>query len=253
MTLTNTATSSTVLSKNVDVVNTEAWTPVTTSNFLLPQLPVGTYELKLQVTEASSYAGNWGRLAFYTPSSYDTAPGTIHKANGAYSKCKVESGGNVGYVSNNTSATYNFICTNPGVYKMTIPMSKYGDGTITTTVVDSENGQEASTVWTMVDASNYENKDILIEGKLTAGIKTMNMAFATTSSYLLNYKDFTMTRVYDDIAAVSAVSIDGQTVTTGAASDWYCALPVGYGATTTFGVTHTNGTVACRPSTATTL
>lgn len=243
--LTN-SSSETVLTKNIEIPYTGSWTPTTTNNILLSDLPVGTYTLTMKSNDNtnSGYFGNWGKLTFYTTSSYDTAPGTIHVANGTHSGCKVEGGGNVGYVSNNTSATYNFICTDPGVYKMTIPMSKYGDGTITTTVVDSENGQEASTVWTMVDASNYENKDILIEGKLTAGIKTMNMAFATTSSYLLNYKDFTMTRVYDDIAAVSAVSIDEQTVTTGAKSDWYCALPAGYGATTTFGVTHTNGTIA---------
>ena len=43
-----------VLDKDVMVVNTGNWTPSTASNFLLSQLPAGTYELKFQVTEASS-------------------------------------------------------------------------------------------------------------------------------------------------------------------------------------------------------
>ena len=75
VTLTNTANSSEVLTKNIDIVNTGSWTPSTISNIFLSQLPAGTYELKFAVTEATSYAGNWGKLAFYTTESFNTIPG----------------------------------------------------------------------------------------------------------------------------------------------------------------------------------
>ena len=77
VTLTNTETTEVVLTKPVDVVSTGSWTPATINNFFLSQLPAGTYELKMQVTEANSYAGNWGKLAFYTTESFNSIPGTI--------------------------------------------------------------------------------------------------------------------------------------------------------------------------------
>ena len=245
--LTNTTTSNVVLTKSVDVVNTGNWTPSTITNIFLSQLPAGTYELKFQVTEASSYAGNWGKLAFYTTESFNTIPGTISIASGGYGGgARLEnSDTNVGWVSNGTSATYSFICSQAGVYKMTIPMTRYGDGTITTIVTDEETGnEEANGVWTMTNPSNYADTDVPVEGELTTGLKTLTMQFATTSSFLFNYKDFTMTRVGDHYSKVGGVAIEGQTVTTGDDSDWYCQLPAAYDATTTFSVTSLYGTVA---------
>ena len=66
VTLTNTTSGETVLSRPVDIVNTGNWTPVTVNSFFLSQLPAGDYELTFAVTEATGYAGNWGKLAFYT-------------------------------------------------------------------------------------------------------------------------------------------------------------------------------------------
>ena len=61
VTLTNTANSNVVLTKSVDILNTGNWTLSTINNIFLSQLPAGTYELKFQVTAATSYAGNWGK------------------------------------------------------------------------------------------------------------------------------------------------------------------------------------------------
>ena len=247
VTLTNTANSSEVLTKNIDIVNTGSWTPSTISNIFLSQLPAGTYELKFAVTEATSYAGNWGKLAFYTTESFNTIPGTIGIASGGYAGgARLEnSDTNVGWVSNGTSATYSFICSEAGVYKMTIPMTRYGDGTITTTVTDEDTQtEEANGVWTMTSPSNYEPTDVPIEGELTTGMKTLTMQFATTSSFLFNYKDFTLTRVGDHYAKIASVAVNGQTVTAGDDSDWYCQLPASCDATTTFSVTALYGTVA---------
>jgi beta-glucosidase len=246
VTLTNKKTSDVVLSKTVDILNTGSWTPSTVHTFLLSQLPKGNYELKMKVTEATSYAGNWGNLAFYATDNYNKAPGTIGIATGTYNGPKLENNNtNVGYVSNGGTASYSFICSQDGVYKMTVPMTKYGDGTIHITVTDDETGNvEADNVWTMVSASNYENIDIPVDGELTYGMKTLTMQFATTSSFLCNYKDITMTRIADHYAKVNGVSIENQTVTEGTSTDWYCQLPINYDATTTFGVTAPYGTVA---------
>jgi len=247
VTLTNTTTTDVVVTKSVDIVNTGSWTPSTITNIFLPQLPAGTFELKFQVTEATSYAGNWGKLAFYTTESFNTIPGTISIATGGYGGgARLEnSDTNVGWVSNGTSATYSFICSQAGVYKMTIPMTRYGDGTITTIVTDDETGaEEANGTWTMTNPSNYANTDVPVEGELTTGLKTLTMQFATTSSFLFNYKDFTMTRVGDHYSKVTGVAVGGQTVTTGDDSDWYCQLPAASDATTTFSVTALYGTVA---------
>lgn len=247
VTLTNTATSSVVLTKSVDILNTGSWTPSAITNIFLSQLPAGSFELKFAVTEASSYAGNWGKLAFYTTDSFNTIPGTISIASGGYAGgARLEnSDTNVGWISNGTSATYSFICSEAGVYKMTIPMTRYGDGTITTIVTDDETGtEEANGVWTMTNPTNYEDTDVPVEGELTTGLKTLTMQFATTASFLFNYKDFTMTRVGDHYSKVAGVTIESQTVTVGDDSDWYCQLPASYDATTTFSVASLYGMVA---------
>ena len=247
VTLTNTANSNVVLTKSVDILNTGNWTLSTINNIFLSQLPAGTYELKFQVTAATSYAGNWGKLAFYTTDSFNTIPGTISIASGGYAGgARLEnSDTNVGWISNGTSATSSFICSQAGVYKMTIPMTRYGDGTITTIVTDDETGnEEANGVWTMTNPTDYADTDVPVEGELTTGLKTLTMQFATTSSFLFNYKDFTMTRVGDHYSKVTGVTIEDQTVTVGDDSDWYCQLPASYDATTTFSVTSLYGTVA---------
>lgn len=247
VTLTNTATDAVALSKSVTVENTGSWTPSTINNILLSQLPAGTYELKMQVTAATSYAGNWGKLAVYSTDGYNSIPGTIAVATGGYGGgARLENKDtNVGWISNNTSATYSFICSQAGVYKMTIPMTRYGDGTITTIVTDEETGiEEARGTWTVTNASDYAPTDVPIEGELTTGMKTLTMQFATTSNFLFNYKDFEVVRLCDHYAKINGVSLSGQTVTTGDDSDWYCQLPASYDATTTFSVLVQSGTVS---------
>ena len=243
-----TASDETVVINNWTVTSekTGAWTPTTPHNYYIDNLPVGTYTLRFTTSEVVDYAGNWGKLAFYTTNDYNKAPGVISIVGGIYDGPKLENGNtNVGYVSNGGKATYSFVCLQAGVYKMTIPMTRYGDGTITTTVTDDLTAtEEADGTWTMTNPTNYADTDIPVDGELTKGMKTLTMQFATAASFLCNYKDITMTRIADHYSKVGGVSIAGQTVTTGATSDWYCQLPVSYAATTTFGVDALYGTVA---------
>jgi len=232
--------------KTFDISNTGSWTPSEKHGAWFTNVPTGSLTLTMKVESTTgSYAGNYGGLALLTTDGIPTIPGVIDIASGSYTGARLEnSNTNVGWVSNGTSARYDVRVTQAGVYKMTIPMTRYGDGTITTTVTDAETGvTEAQGVWSMVSASNYEDVDVLVEGELTTGQKSLRMDFATTSSFLLNYKSFTMTRVADHFARISALTIAGQTVTSGDDSDWYCQLPAATDANVTFSIAKTGCTV----------
>ena len=221
--LTDNTSSQNVLSRVAVIENTGSWylednNKPTSHSFYIEQLPAGSYTLTFSTKSTTgSYAGNWGKLAFYSTNDYNNAPGTIGIASGIYDGPKLENGNtNVGYVSNGGKATYSFVTAT----------------------------EEADGTWTMTNPTNYADTDIPVDGELTKGMKTLTMQFATTASFLCNYKDITMTRIADHYSKVGGVSIAGQTVTTGATSDWYCQLPVSYAATTTFGVDALYGTVA---------
>jgi len=247
VTVTNTATSEVVLTKDVEIHNTGSWTPSATSNFFLSQLPVGTYELKFRVTEATSYAGNWGKLAFYTTDAYDQAPGTLTLAKGSYNGPKLENGDtNVGYIQNGGTATYQFINNTVGVYKMTFDLYRYNDGNINIVVKDENGNEEVNTDYAITSANpgSYTSTDIMLPGEMSQGLKTMIFTFTNGGGYICNYKAPTFSKVYDHMATITNVTIAGQTVTAGESSDWYCALPVSYDTNTTFSVTPGNGTIA---------
>lgn len=233
--------------KSFNISNTGSWTPAEKHGAWFNNVPTGSLTLTMKVESTTgSYAGNYGSLALLTSDGVPTVPGVVDIASGSYVGARLENNNdNVGWVSNNTSAKYDIRVTEAGVYKMTIPMTRYGDGTITTTVTDVETGvTEAQGVWTMVNAANYENVDVVVEGELSTGQKSLTMNFATSSSFLLNYKSFTMTRVADHFARISSLTIDGQTVTAGDDSDWYCQLPAETANKLTFSIVKTAGSVS---------
>ena len=233
--------------KTFDISNTGAWTPAEKHGAWFTEVPTGELTLTMKVESTTgSYAGNYGNLSLRTTDGVPTVPGLVNIALGSYVGARLENNNdNVGYVANNTSAKYDIRVTEAGVYKMTIPMTKYGDGTITTTVVDTESGiTEAQGAWTMVSAANYEDIDVIVEGELTTGQKSLRMDFATPNSFLLNYKSFNMTRVADHFARLSALSIEGQTVTKGDDSDWFCQLPAETADKLTFSIIKTSSTVS---------
>ena len=252
VTLTN-SKSKKVLDKVAVVENTGSWYfngSETTHTYYISQLPKGNYTLRLATKSTTgSYAGNWGYLAFRATSDYDAIPGTLDLSKGTYNGPKLENEStNVGYVQNGGTATYTFINNTAGVYQMDMDIYRYNQGgTMNIKVVDNETrATELDMDYTIeADApASYTTNNILLPALLTTGVKTMTLTFSNGSSYICNYKAPTFTKVYEDIAAVSTVTINEQTVTAGDDSDWYCALPVNYGATTTFSVTKANGTIA---------
>lgn len=246
VTLTNTSTNDVVLTKNVEIVNTGSWSLSTVRRFFLSQLPVGNYELKFDVTEASSYAGNWGNLAIYAATGYDAIPGTLSLANGDYNGPRTEnSDTNVGYVQNGGTATYLFVNNTAGVYQMTFDLYRYNDGNLNIVVKDEDGNEEVNTDYAITSAnpSSYTSTAITLPGEISTGIKTLTYTFTNGGgNYICNYKAPSFAQQYDHMARVTGSSIDGQTVTAGESSDWYCSLPVSYAATTTFGVTAEYGT-----------
>lgn len=249
VTVTNTANNEVVLSKDVEVPNTGSWTPTVVNNFLLSQLPTGTYELKIKGNDDSNsgYFGNWGNLAVYAASNYDSTPGTLTLSKGSYNNNGMRvNGEEVGWIKNGSFATYSFINNTAGVYQMAMEISRSNVGNMNVKIVDGNSGATEVDYDYDIPASSYGTaQDILLPGKLTTGIKTLTLTFSSNhSNYICNYKAPTFTKQYDDLSTVSAVTIEGQTVTDGESSDWYCALPVSYDANTTFSVTAANGTVS---------
>ena len=250
VTLTNSSDSK-VFEKVAQIKNTGSWYfngSETVHTYLISQLPADTYTLKFATkSTTSSYAGNWGYLQLLATDSYNKAPGTIGIATGTYNGPKLENNNtNVGYVSNDGTASYSFICSEGGVYKMTTPMRKYGDGTIHVTVTNDETGNvEADGTWTVdANTSDYADVDIPIDGELTTGLKILQLSFATENSFLCNYKDITMTRIANHYAKIAGVTVTGQETTSAEGCDWFIQLPASYNATTTFSVDAKYGTVA---------
>lgn len=236
-----------VLNKNVAIENTGSWNLTSSHNLLLPNLPVGTYTLKLAVASTTgSYAGNWGNLAFRTTGNYDNIPGTISLAKGSYNGPKVEGAGNVGYVQNGGTASYNLINSTAGAFNMLIDLYRCNGGTMGVVIKDSETGATEYTNNYVIatDAPAAYTTNTLPISNLTAGVKTMTFTFSNGSGYICNYQNLKFDYI-GKLAEVSGVTIDGQTVTNADDNDWQCLLPMTYtAATTTLKVAASNGSVA---------
>ena len=251
VTLTNSKNKA-VLEKVAEVKNTGSWYfngSETIHTYLISNLPVGTYTLKLATKSTTgTYAGNWGYLAFRAASDYDAIPGTLTLSKGTYSGngMKTEnSDTNVGFIKNGSCGTHVFINETAGVHQMAMDIKRMNAGTMNIKIVDGNSGEtEVDYDYTIPEAADYTTQNILLPGELSTGIKTMTLTFSSESSgYICNYKAPTFTKLYDHIAKVSSATIAEQTVTTGDNTDWYCALPVVYDETTTITVNAAYGTV----------
>lgn len=254
ITLTNSSSQS-VWSKVADIMNTGSWylnATATVHQYIIESLPAGTYTLTLATKSTTgSYAGNWGKLALFARSEYNFSPGTLSLNLGVYSNDGMLEGSagnyNVGNITNGRASLYPFINSTEGVYKMTMDICRYNQGGTMNIQIEDETTREKEIDMDYTIASDapnsYTSTDIFLPALITSGSKSMKLTFSNGNSYICNYKAPTFTKVYDGIAEVSAVEIEGQTVTTGASSDWYCSLPVSYAATTTFGITKQNGSI----------
>ena len=224
----------TVLDQVVAIPNTGSWTPSEVQVFYLEQLPAGQYTLSFRVTEASSYAGNWGKLAFYAGDAMAHVPGTLIVSSGIYDGgARTENNDdNVGWIVTGSTAKYSFVCDEPGVYEMSTLLQRYNQGgTINIKVVDTATGTtevDGDYVVSANASANYVNTRIPMAGEMTKGIKKMTFTFSGGSSFICNYKALTLKRVADHWACIKGVTIEGQKVNSGNTNDWECNLPKDY-------------------------
>lgn len=223
-----------VLDKTVTIPNTGSWTPTEEQSFFIEQLPVGTYKLTFKVTQASSYAGNWGKLAFYAGDGMNHIPGTLTIDMGTYGggAHAENNNDNVGYIVDGATAIYDFYCDEPGAYQISTYLQRYNQGgNMNIQITDTDTGNtEADGTYVIASTApnSYTLTNILVPGELTKGRKHMTFTFSGGSSYICNYKALTFTKVADHYAGIAGVSIEGQTMTKGSGYDWNCNLPKRY-------------------------
>ncbi|MBO6306057.1 MAG: hypothetical protein J6M55_00985 [Paludibacteraceae bacterium] len=241
-------------SGTVAIPNTGAWTPVTLHVFDLGTVLAGTITLTFAFDNESGYVGNLGSIGVYNKAAYiaslDAMPGNIDLVKGNYSTARYNDSGNgkVGWMSNGASCYYpSLYVSEAGYYSLNIGMTYNGDGTLNAKVVDETTGavEVDKNITITSDVCHGLTTPTTFElDEVTTGYKSLKLTVSTSASYLIDYQDLSLSKAYDGTAEVTGVSITGQSVTAGATSDWYCALPVSYDETTTFGVTATNGTIA---------
>ncbi len=236
-----------VVDADVTVVDTESWDPTTQHLFLLSDLPKGDYTLTLKVTNATGkYAGNWGKLAFTLTDGFDSAPGSITLQNGTYTGgLRYEDNGNVGYITNGGTAAYSFICQEAVVYSLNMEMARYNGGTMGITVTDAATGKVEVSTQFAIDESvpgSYTPQSIALPGEISEGLKTLTLSFESSSTgFIANYQKVELKKMASQLASITGLAIDGQTVTKGDETDWLCNLPINYDAeTVTFTVSSQN-------------
>lgn len=224
----------TILDKVVTIPNTGSWTPTEVHYFFLDQLPADKYTLSFRVTEASSYAGNWGKLAFYAGDGVPHAPGTVPIGSGSYDGgARTENNNdNVGWIVAGSTAKYNFICDEPGVYEITTMLQRYNQGgTINIKVEDITTGNtevDGDYVVSPKASTSYVNTRIPLAGEMTRGLKKMTFTFRGGESFICNYKALNFKRVADHWSTAKGIGIEGLEVLAGTTTDWECILPKNY-------------------------
>lgn len=185
--------------KTVDIENTGSWTPVTRHTFDVGTVPAGTVTLTFAFTNTSSYVCNLGSIGLYSKTAYiatlDAMPGNVTLANGTYKTARVESGGNVGYMSNGATAYYPLYATTGGAATLNIGMVYYGDGTLNVQVTDLSTGTvevDKDLSITSAVCSGLDTPTSFELGDITAGFKAMKFTVTTSASYLCNYKNVSL-------------------------------------------------------------
>lgn len=183
-----------VFNKDFNVSNTGSWTPTESHVMMISNLEVGSLTMVISVKSTTgSYAGNLGALSITSATDYDHIPGTITLSKGSYNGPRVENAGNVGYVTNNGTATYSFINTKEGAYNLLLDICRYNQGgTLNVAITDAETDKkEFETNYTIAaDApGKYTTNTIAIPSGLKTGLKTMTFTFSNGNSFICNYQN----------------------------------------------------------------
>ncbi len=146
------------------------------------------------------------------PEGWMTIPGIIDIDHPCwvYNGLRIEGGGaNIGYAQNGCSATGEVYVLEAGVYSMNINFNWFQNaGEFQIEIIDkATNKKEVDTYYHI---PGIHVADILLEGYLTPGKKTIKYTFhSQASGYIANYIDHTITKVGDSFACLRDVSIEG--------------------------------------------
>lgn len=182
------------------------------------------------------------------PDGWMTMPGTIDidHASWSYNGLKVEgNGANIGYAKNGTSMTGNVFVKEKGVYSLNINYNWFSNpGDFRIEITDQTTGvKEIDTRYTV---TGKHVADILLEGVLTPGKKTVKYSFeADHSSFIANFTDHEATKVADKYAAITAIAAEGTAAVDYEGFDYAFNIPVAYaGESVDLAVTYAGGTLA---------
>ncbi len=146
------------------------------------------------------------------PEGWMTIPGVIDIDHPCwtYNGLRIEGdGANIGYAQNGCSATGEVFVLEAGVYSMNINFNWFQNtGEFQIEIIDkATNKKEVDTYYPI---PGIHVADILLEGFLTPGKKTIKYTFhSQASGYIANYIDHTITKVGDTFACLKDISIEG--------------------------------------------
>ena len=135
---------------------------------------------------------------------------------------------NIGSIRNNATATGKVYVAEPGVYSMNIDFYWWKTACdMRIEITDEESGEKE--VDTYYYIPNKHEANILLEGTLTEGKKTIKYSFLSNSSeYLVNYRNQTITKVGETYAALKSVTGEGISAVETEGYDFSFNIPADY-------------------------
>lgn len=172
------------------------------------------------------------------PEGWMTVPGDLDVNNWTLSGLRVENpgpGANIGYAKDNCSGTVQFFCTEKGLYSGHFNFYWYKDkGDVELTVTDIESGRVEASAMYRVD--HVHEADILLMGLISTGKKELKLTFHAVDghgNYIANFYTPTFSKVGDNFAQISEVTVEGADAVSFEGYDWNFNLPADYTAETT--------------------
>ena len=167
-----------------------------------------------------------------TPKGYMAIPGELditHSSWNYQGGLKLEnSDTNIGYIKNNATATGKVYVAEPGVYSMNIDFYTIKNACdMRIEITDEESGEKE--VDTYYNIPDKHEANILLEGTLTEGKKTIKYTFLSDSDgYLVNYRNQTLTKVGETYAALKSVTGEGISAVETEGYDFSFNIPADY-------------------------
>ncbi|MDE6156698.1 MAG: hypothetical protein K2F78_00975, partial [Muribaculaceae bacterium] len=181
------------------------------------------------------------------PAGYAEIPGAIAVVDGSYSSANMLQGNgtaspNVGNVMQGSWAEYKVYATEEGVYAVNNIAFYWANGNeadIVFTVTDEQTQKlEAKTTYHFDGVGQSSPIEILLDGCVTVGTKILRMEIINViikegnNRYVTNWRDFSLTKLGEKLAKVSAVTAESLEATEIEGYDWSYNIPLAYDAAT---------------------